>query len=129
MPRNFRNNVNIIVEWYDDDFECEFLSRMDERYNKAFDHFSNAGIASLDNEDSTPEEMTEHARIRRESNEELFDAVCMSLKVYDPESKDFVDFDAENKENWRAEIPYEFKAKAINRLLSTDRLSKVRIKK
>ena len=102
---------------------------MDERYNKAFEIFSNAGIAALDSEDSTPEEMKEHARIRRESNVEFFDAVCMSLKVFDAETKEFEDFDAENKENWKAEVPYEFKTKAVNHLLSTDKVGKTRVKK
>ena len=117
MPRNFRNPVSVKVDWYQDEYEVMFMSRITEEYNQAFTKWQRGWASSIEPEGATAEEKGDAAVNRQQIMIEMFDETAISMN-----------FDAEDQQNWKAEVPSELKAKFINKLLATDKVTEERAK-
>ena len=115
---NFDSNITVFVEWQGQQVDVVFISRMNSRYMESYDTMSSEQASSLPPADPTPKEISDGIKARRASVASFFDKIV----------EDVPDLEKQNPEDWRGEIPFEFKDKAISELLDTDKLQEKRVK-
>ena len=114
----FDSNVIVYPEWHGSQVEVIFISRTDSRYMDSYDAMSSEQASSLPPQDASAKEISDGIKARRASVASFFDKIV----------EDVPELDKKNPDDWRGEIPFEFKDKAVSELLDTDKLQEKRVK-